>query len=333
MDPLLNQLAYSVTGADDLETLTRPLLELMESVTRLESTYLTLVDEPRGVQHVLFARNARQLRIPEGLCVPWDDTLCKRALNEGCGYTSDVAERWGDSAAARELGIRTYMSQPVRMLDGALYGTLCAASASPVQQSPEIPKIMQLFATLISQQIERDRQLEALRCRNAELSTHALTDPLTGIGNRRALMLELQRALQRNRREPGGVQLAFIDLDGFKAINDCHGHEVGDGFLGHIADRLRHGIRGSDFLARYGGDEFVVLAGGTSPQELALRLERLTVSRYACGSLCLDYPGASVGVVSAGKDESDGEALIARADAAMYARKAARRALSVQRAA
>ena len=79
---LMVQLADSITDAHSLEQLVRPLLALLESATGLESTYMTAIDEAAGLQHVLYARNSRSLNIPEGLSVPWGDTLCKRALDE-----------------------------------------------------------------------------------------------------------------------------------------------------------------------------------------------------------------------------------------------------------
>ena len=97
------RLSDSLVGAHSLEELVRPLLELLEAVTGLESTYMTAIDEVAGLQHILYARNTRRLQIPEGLSVPWDDTLCKRALDEGRMYTDDVADCWGDSDAARAL--------------------------------------------------------------------------------------------------------------------------------------------------------------------------------------------------------------------------------------
>ncbi len=318
MDLLLNRLADSVSSAGDLEALTRPLLSLLESVTGLESTYLTTIDESKGLQSILFSRNSQTLQIPEGLSVPWDDTLCKRALNESCPYTADVAGRWGDSGAARELGIKTYLSQPVRNLDGQLYGTLCAASSSAVEVSKDVINVLGLFAKLIEHQVERERLLETLRISNAELASRALTDPLTGAPNRRALMQELQRMLGRAQRDGGSLQVAFIDLDGFKQINDGYGHEVGDCFLIEVVKRLGEGIRTGDFLGRYGGDEFVVLASNSNPVELRKRLEKLMVGRYVCQQQTFDYAGASVGVVEARPEDCDPGELLARADAAMY---------------
>lgn len=325
MQTLLSKLALSVAAAENLEGLTRPLLELLETVTGMESTYLTCIDETGGVQRILFARNTRKMQIPEGLAVPWGDTLCKRALQENRPYTDDVAGCWGDSEAAQALGIQTYLSQPVRMIDGGLYGTLCAASGSRVAIAPETLKVLGLFAQLIAHQLEREQVLNHLLQANEELSAHALTDPLTGVANRRALVQQLRRTLARAHREHSTVQVAFIDLDGFKAINDHYGHEVGDDFLVHIAHCLAKSLRTCDFIARYGGDEFVVVTCNARLEELRQRLERLTVSRYQKNELVIDYRGASVGVATSAPDEIDPEHLLARADAAMYVCKRARK--------
>ncbi|MDX7677949.1 diguanylate cyclase, partial [Aeromonas caviae] len=103
MDKILQALSERVTEARDLESLTRPLLEMLASVTGLESTYLTEIDLGQSSQHVLFARNAAGLQIPEGMTVEWSDTLCRRAIDDEIGYTDDVAALWGDSQAAELL--------------------------------------------------------------------------------------------------------------------------------------------------------------------------------------------------------------------------------------
>ena len=83
MDHLLSLLSETIPKAQNLEQLTRPLLTLLSQVTGMESTYLTTIDTDQGIQRVEFARNSGDMVIPEGLVVPWGDTLCKRALDEG----------------------------------------------------------------------------------------------------------------------------------------------------------------------------------------------------------------------------------------------------------
>ncbi|MDX1633746.1 MAG: sensor domain-containing diguanylate cyclase [Marinobacter sp.] len=331
MDNLLDRLATAITRSDDLEGLVRPFLEILEAATGLESTYLTRVDEAAGVQKILFARNARELQIPEGLSVTWSDTLCKRALDEDCTYTDDVPGRWGDSDAAKKLGITTYLSAPVRIGEGELFGTLCGASGSKVRVSPQSQRLLGMLARIIAHHLEREKLLAQLKRENLVYSHYALSDPLTGIPNRRALLQELSRALANGRRTGQSLHLAFIDLDGFKAINDRYGHDAGDRFLIQIAERLKTGVRDGDFLARYGGDEFVVFgpacAANLEASRAAIRerIEELTSGVFPLDGHSLDYPGASVGVVTSNAGEHSCEALLARADDAMYSIKRQRK--------
>lgn len=329
---LIASLADSVIGARSLEALVRPMLEMLESVTGLESTYMTTIDEVAGVQHVLFSSNTRQLQIPEGISVPWRDTLCKRALDEGTSFTDDVAGCWGDSEAASALGIATYASMPI-MSNGNLQGTLCAASGERMPLREDTESVLRMFSYLIGQHIEREQLMKELREANVHLTHHSMTDPVTGLPNRRALTAELDRRLLRRDRDEGELLIAFIDLDGFKQINDQFGHEAGDRFLSEIARRLTTCHRGEDFTARLGGDEFVVL-GNTAhtdthaEQTLFKRLETATRGRFDLGEHTLDYAGPSIGIVTADHDEAGAEAAIARADAAMYEIKRQRKALS-----
>jgi diguanylate cyclase len=333
MDAFFAQLSDSVQQARTLEELTRPLLELLEAVTGLESTYLTTIDLAGGLQHVLYARNSRELQIPEGLSVPWGDTLCKRALDEGRPATDDVRGLWGDSEAARLLGIQTYVSTPVRTEEGALYGTLCAASSERRALTGESQHVLRLFARLIEQHVARERLVEQLQQANAELRTQALTDALTGLLNRRALMLELARLISLAQRTGSWLLAGAIDLDGFKQVNDSHGHEAGDRFLLGIAGRLHGALRTGDVLARMGGDEFVVIGlgprliedGAAAAQLLRARLEAATVGRYDLGSVDLDYAGASVGVACLDPQHAGTEEVLRESDAAMYRVKLARR--------
>ncbi len=325
------QLADTVAQAHSLEQLVRPLLGLLEEVTGLDSTYLTTIDDSAGVQHVLYSRNSQRLQIPEGLSVPWDDTLCKRALDEERPYTDDVAGCWGDSDAARVLGIATYASTPVRTSDGEIYGTLCAASDLRKSMTHGSDRVMHLFAQLIGQQVDRERTLYQLRQANDALSVSALTDSVTGLPNRRALMEELARRLARSDREHSALLVAFVDLDGFKAINDVHGHDAGDQFLRRIGAALKHAARAGDFSARLGGDEFVVLASAPAGEglfaieTLCERLQQATTARFDLSdAVSIDYAGPSIGAVLA-PGQASAEEVLALADAAMYAVKRRRK--------
>lgn len=336
MESLIERLSDSVSSARTLEELARPMLEMLEVVTGLESTYLTTIDLDQGLQHILFARNVGAMNIPEGISVPWSDTLCRRALDEGRMYTDDVASCWGDSDAARDLGIRTYVSTPVKTDASGLFGTLCAASGTQRPLAPHAEAVMQLFAKLIAQQVERELLVVELRKANAELAARASTDALTGLPNRRSLLDTLRRLLAQGEREGRTVLVGFIDMDGFKKINDTHGHDIGDEFLSAMAGRLSASLRTSDVLARFGGDEFVVVGAGpahdeaprTAARALADRLGESTIGELRLNQTMLDYGGASVGVVAIDPRTTHAEEALRMADDAMYAVKRSRHAAS-----
>lgn len=174
MDAQLRHLATSVARANSMESMARPMLSMLQRLTRLESTYLTEINPQDDIQHVLFANNTGKLKIDEGLTVPWEDTLCRRALSEGRYAASDVPERWGDSAAAQSLGIKTYISAPVRTVDGRLVGTLCGASCESTRvDEAEVGDLLNLFSELLAHQIDRENLAEAAQRRAQEAESAA----------------------------------------------------------------------------------------------------------------------------------------------------------------
>jgi diguanylate cyclase len=332
-DNLVSQISTALVGETSFEGLVRQLLTLLELATEFESTYLTKIDLDASNQSILFARNSKSMTIPEGLTVPWGDTLCKRALDEGRVYTDDVPACWGDSNAAKALGIVTYVSTPIRLEDGSLYGTLCAASTDKKPLTDRGEQVLRLFGKLISQQIEKEKLVQELQEANETLRTHSYVDALTGLPNRRAVMENLPRQFALARRNHQSVLIAFVDLDGFKQINDQFGHHTGDAFLVEVGRRLQVGLRGGDVLGRLGGDEFVLagLCSATSDTaEIAIlalrtRLQKTLPGRYKLPGAAFDYAGASFGIIVADPETTVPEHALNEADAAMYREKKKRK--------
>jgi diguanylate cyclase (GGDEF)-like protein/PAS domain S-box-containing protein len=157
------------------------------------------------------------------------------------------------------------------------------------------------------------------------LDRQALADPLTGLPNRTVLMDRLGQALARIERRPGAVTVLFVDLDGFKLINDGSGHVVGDRFLKAAADRLRNMLRGADTVARLGGDEFVILLVNSMASheldDVAGRVVGAFERPFNVGDDEFSV-GASVGIASTVHPDTAPETLLREADSAMYRAKA-----------
>jgi diguanylate cyclase (GGDEF)-like protein/PAS domain S-box-containing protein len=156
------------------------------------------------------------------------------------------------------------------------------------------------------------------------LQHQATHDPLTGLPNRNLLQDRLEQAVQLARRQASKVALAFVDLDNFKVINDSLGHAAGDQLLIEIAARLRIALRGVDTVARYGGDEFVLIIGNqVSNEDTQQLLDRVLVSVQA--PLQLEGHSVrincSIGVSVYPDDAGDLDSLLRVADVAMYSAK------------
>ena len=168
---------------------------------------------------------------------------------------------------------------------------------------------------------------EELAAANARLRDLALRDPLTALANRAALYVHLDSALRCAQASGQPLCLLMIDLDGFKAVNDRHGHAVGDRVLVEVAAHLRAAARPQDLVARLGGDEFVVVGEGMRLPDEAQRMAQAVLAALAApvASAPDARIGASIGIATSGANDTDAEALLRRADAAMYAAKAAGR--------
>jgi diguanylate cyclase (GGDEF)-like protein len=170
-------------------------------------------------------------------------------------------------------------------------------------------------------------QLEASRARITDLETRIDIDPLTDILNRRGFERELTRSLAYVKRYGTSAALVYLDLDQFKPVNDRHGHAAGDAVLKAVAAALVRQVRASDLVARIGGDEFVVLlwnVGGSAAAAKAAALEAAVYSTPVAWGASTLVVGASAGVAQLGALDSPAD-IFARADSAMYARKAERK--------
>ena len=219
-----------------------------------------------------------------------------------------------DDRSAQELvpllEVGSALWQPVGS-ESAVVGVLAVYWDQPREGvEEELRQTVRLLGLEAAIAIERGELL-------GRLEEAARTDDLTGLHNRRAWSEELDREMSRAKRDDAGLAVAVLDLDRFKQYNDEHGHQAGDRFLKQVAGIWSAELRATDILARHGGEEFVVAMPNTDLQAAEAMLERLRAA----------VPGdqtVSAGVVLWDGSES-AETLVARADAAQYAAKAAGR--------
>jgi len=204
-----------------------------------------------------------------------------------------------------------------------------ADAAAPAEAPKQAKRATRSVSMQLAAEVERlHAELERSRARIVDLEAKVDIDPLTELFNRRGFERELKRSVAYVKRYAVSAALVFLDLDGFKPVNDRHGHAAGDAMLKAVAAAIVAEVRASDVVARIGGDEFVVLLWNVDDAAAAAKaaaLERAvfaTPLQWGASSLVV---GASAGVAQIGALDG-AEELLARADAAMYARKYARKA-------
>jgi diguanylate cyclase (GGDEF)-like protein len=170
--------------------------------------------------------------------------------------------------------------------------------------------------------------ISLLKATQRELEQLASFDTLTGVPNRRLLYDRREQTLRRMQRRNDGLAVMFIDLDGFKNVNDTHGHAIGDMALHAVASRLQRCVRSSDSVGRLGGDEFaILLEGARLPAEAAMVGERIVAAM--ADPLVIEGRkltiAASIGIAVYPDDGTDAAGLLRSADNAMYEVKQAGR--------
>ncbi|MDH1574938.1 MULTISPECIES: GGDEF domain-containing protein [Pseudomonas] len=243
-----------------------------------------------------------------------------------------------NSSAARELD--SQLREQVDGLQSSVQGAVDVDSLKHILEN----RLEGLLVTMDEHQHERDRreqelagrlqglaervanmEQEALGYREhlEETRQKALIDPLTGLPNRAAWSEQVEREMQAWQENGGHLAMAILDLDHFKRINDSYGHLAGDKVLKIVADQLRKRLRPRDFIARFGGEEFVLLLAQTSPTVAAQVAEVLRAAIEACP---FHFKGervvitASIGL-SAFRSGERGDQVLKRADAALYRAK------------
>jgi GGDEF domain-containing protein len=206
--------------------------------------------------------------------------LAGKVVTVGVGLTGFVLEE-GTPKAFSEPALDFSLS------NAELQDSYCAMAAVPLIAEDRLLGVISLYSSEMScYQDEHLRLLETVSriaadaisksLEHAVTENYALTDPMTGLPNARSLEIHFDKEVKRASRSEGSFQLLVLDLDGFKNVNDTHGHKVGDTMLKEIGAIIKSQLREYDFLSRYGGDEFVAIVpdtDSTDVMELASEIE------------------------------------------------------------
>lgn len=298
---------------EDLEAVVR----VASYVCGVPSAAVNLIDEDRQWQAAAYGVRRGE--------VPRDDSMCGWSiLQPGVTYTPDASHddvfSTNPFVTGRLASVRLYASAPVRITSGYVVGSLCAFAEEPGQLSQtQMDRLADLAATTA-------RILE-LRQTVGTVAQAAVTDPLTSLRNRAAFAEALRRALGLYDQGVGRPGVLYLDLNGFKPVNDTYGHHAGDAVLRAVAGRLLGSVRESEMVARLGGDEFAVLVEEPTAAHIHDRLSAIAAritDRLAPPIVLGDgvevSVGAAIGLALAEPSDTP-EGLLERADAAMYAVK------------
>ncbi len=188
-------------------------------------------------------------------------------------------------------------------------------------------RVMETRAKVLESELQRSSlEVNELRTKLDDVRKEALTDPLTGIANRKALDLELARAVEQSRQRGEPLCLFMCDIDHFKAFNDSWGHQTGDQVLRLVASCLSDNVKGRDTAARYGGEEFAVVlrqtplaSAMTLAEQIRLHVQGKKLVKRSTGDI-LGTLTISIGVSQLAPGEGPAD-LVRRADACLYAAK------------
>jgi diguanylate cyclase (GGDEF)-like protein len=307
-------LAYAVLGkasAPDLEAAAR----LAAYVCGVPTAAINLIDSDRQWQIASFGL--------ERASVARESSLCAHVITgTDVVYTPDARRdsRFAKSplVAGTPASIRLYAAAPLLTREGLAIGTVSVFDKEVGQLSAVQLGLLHDLANQVMALFETRRMAAAL-------ARAAVTDRLTGLPNRRSLEQAVASAVARAERGLGTPSVVVVDLDGFAAVNDTYGRTAGDSVLRSVASHLSETARGVDTVARIGGDEFVVLLEHTGGPGAAAALTRLRACLTGLGVVGSGEPvvRATLGIATYRPGDSVAS-LLSRADAEVYAERAAR---------
>lgn len=286
---------------------------------------LWMVTRTEGGDWIVLSADDAGYGVKAGQVFRWSDTLCSRmvaGLGPGIAPNSREVEAYAAAPLARRLGIGAYIGLPLRRADGTLFGTLCAFDPAPQPDSTRDEQaLLELMANLLSGVLHGELAAADAVRRAERAELEATRDALTGLYNRRGWAMLLNREEERCRRYGHPACVVSVDLDELKFINDTQGQAAGDALLVRAGQALSSLTRGSDVVARLGGNEFAMLLLECDYYDAQVMLQRVQ------SKLTLHDVQASLGLAMR-KPGYDLNETFALADAEMYMAKRSRKMLN-----
>jgi diguanylate cyclase (GGDEF)-like protein len=311
-----------ITSSDYQSTL-NALCRAAESIVSNSATSIMLYNPDKTHLDVRAAPNISSLAADQlsGLVPGENAGSCGTAVfKQQPQYISDtsVDKRWVNFRVfAEEFNIQACWSMPIINTRNAVIGSFAVSSFEKRKPSKFQQLLLQICASLASLILMRERDDLAMK-------KAAYLDPLTQLPNRMLFNMRAEQAKARADRSNKEIAIFFIDLDRFKQVNDEYGHELGDKILESISEHMTERIRKEDTLARFGGDEFVLLVEGISDREELYSIANKLLSgyQYISENQSLKFAvSASVGISLYPKDGNTIDRVIQCADKAMYCAK------------
>ena len=306
----------------DVSQVIEAAIKLLPTVVAAESWAVFLKAEQGDCLEMVRAVNASALSVSPFVKIESASGPLARAVHEQKTIITG-GEGLSSGSDLKAGGARAALCVPLvfeKRMIGAVQATRSCSSGSEAGQ--EFTRQDALVAELVCRSMAV-ALANAIDYHNATRQT--LIDDLTRLYNVRYLYQMLDNEIRRARRYGSPVSIVFMDLDGFKLVNDAYGHRAGSATLTEVAHIIMYSVREADFVARYGGDEFVVMLPETSSKRAVEVAERvrseITAHRFTGGVGADIYLTASFGVASFPEHATEAEKLIELADAAMYAAK------------
>ena len=339
---LIKELAQQASSSLDISELLHLLLEKAMQVNKAQVGSILLIDETEENFRIIGYKGPSSEPIV-GSVVPVKNSIIESVVEEGSGpllvENIETDQRYQKKNNPK-YDSPSFFSLPVRT-HGKLIAVLNLADKKNGehfrQEDVDLTSVMvqevsfalenaRIHSELKKQAASLEEEVHYRKQAEKELKHLAHSDPLTGLSNRYLFLDRLEVAVAQAERQSTHVTVLFVDLNRFKEINDTLGHSAGDKILCEVANRMKSCVRKTDLLARYGGDEFtIILTNDTTTEGIENVASKVidTLSRpFSFKSQSLTI-GCSIGISTYPDNAADAEALIRRADAAMYTSKRA----------